>query len=161
MSKASERLRIKQALEQTGNSWLFRFWGEAEAKNLEKIRLDLEEFAKEYQRRFGERPDPFELLQVNPWKGAAFFHVDTLSASVEMKVLVWRILLGCEIARVEFRYEAGKPSFVKVVLRPPYGQGEEEYTSRHFADFWVLRHFGTSGVNDQLHLAGYYARAKA
>ncbi len=77
-----------------------------------------------------------------------------------MKIVVWRILLGWEIERLEFKYEAGQPSLLKVTLRPPSGRGKEEYTSRHFADFRVLRHFGASGANDQLILSGYYAVPK-
>ena len=160
MSRESERLRVKQALERSGYDWLFRFWGKTEDRNLDRIRADLKKFADEYRRRFGERPDPFDLLEVNPAKGAAFFHPDTLAASVDLKIAVWRILYGWEPVRVEFRYEAGKPTFLKVVLRPPYGHDEEEYASDHYADFRVLRHLGVGGVNDQLHLDGYYARSK-
>src|SRR5262249_36926182 len=121
MSKTSERLRLKNALQQAGNAWLFRFWGPDEGRNLDRIRRDLEEFCREYEQRFQERPDPFNLLETNPWKGTAFFHADTLIASVEMKIVVWRVLMGCEIARIEFKYEMGRPSLLRVTLRPPYG----------------------------------------
>jgi hypothetical protein len=98
-----------------------------------------------------------QLLAVNPLIGAAFFQFDTLWLSTELKVMVWRILLGCENIRVEFRYQAGQKPSLKVTLRPPYGQGEEEYTGREPADFLALRHFGSSSIDDQLFLQGYYA----
>jgi hypothetical protein len=157
MRKADRRERLKSALEKAGSGWVFRYWGNDTARNLDRVAADLDRFIQEYHRLFGERPDPYLLMEENPLKGAAFFQVDTLLASVEMKVMVWRILLGCEIAQVKWTYEAGKGSSLKVVLRPPYGGKEESYTGQQPADFRVLRHFGATGVDGQLILQGYYA----
>jgi hypothetical protein len=159
MTKASPstRDRLKEAIEKAGSAWIFRYWGSDVEKNVDHIAVDLDRFAREYQRRFKERPDPLELMDVNPLKGAAFFQIDTLMVSVEMKIMVWRILLGCEVARVEFKYEAGKPPKFSVTLCPPYGEKEEYYEGKQASDFRVLRHFGVTGVGNQLFLQGYYA----
>jgi hypothetical protein len=157
MNKARIRERLRGALQQTGGAWIFPFWAEDANANLDRLAADLEDFAQQYKQRFGERPDPFALLEENPLKGAAFFQIDTLLLSADMKIMVWRILLGCEIARVEFRYHAGAEPALLVVLQPPYGQRQERYEGQKAADFRVLRHFGTTGVNGKLFLQGYYA----
>lgn len=158
MNQAPSLRRLKEAISQSGNAWLFRFWGRAERQNLSKLRSEITEFMDEYERRFGQRPDPFDLLALTPWKGAAFFHVDTLAASLQIKIAVWRILAGFKIIRVDFRWQEGQSSNFQVVLRPPGGsQGSDEtYESNHWADFRVLRHFGPSAVDQKLYLAGYY-----
>lgn len=156
MTKTKEIARLKEALEEAGSGWIFDFWGGDLDKNLDMVRRDIEDFAREYERRFGDRPDPYNLVQENASKAAAFFQIDTLMASVEMKIMIWRVLLGCEIASVEFGYEAGaKPSLV-IQLRPPYGGKLEKYTGQP-SDFRVLRHFGVTHVNGELFLQGYYA----
>jgi hypothetical protein len=157
MATATIRGRLKEAIEKAGSAWIFRYWGNDVDKNLDRVAADLERFTREYHRRYRERPDPLELLEVNPLKGAAFFQIDTLMVSIEMKIMIWRILLGCEIAKVEFRYEAGKLPFFSVSLRPPYGDDEERFRGEKASDFRVLRHFGITGVEDQLFLQGYYA----
>jgi hypothetical protein len=157
MNKAAARARLREALEQVGAGWVFEFWGADTDKNLDQINKGLDEFITEYERRFGEKPDPFQLAKTNPYKGAAFFQVDTLLVSVEMKVMVWRVLLGCEIAKVAFDYKAGSAPAFSVTLSRPYGDGTETYEGRQPADFRVLRHFGITGVGEQVYLQGYYA----
>ena len=156
MNKPST-LALKYAIEKAGSAWIFRYWGNDLSRNLDRIRKELEQFSREYQHRFGETPDPFALLEENPVKGAAFFQIDTFMVSLEMKIMIWRILLGCEIAKIKFNYEAGKAPELTVVLRPPYGEREEVYKGQMPSDFRVLRHFGATGVSGELFLQGYYA----
>jgi hypothetical protein len=157
LSKAAMRSQLKSILEKAGGGWVFRYWGNDADRNLDKIAVDLRKFVQEYHRRFGEKPDPLTLMEENPQKGVAFFHVDTLLVSVEMKIMIWRILLGCEIAKVEFKYEVGKPPVLSITLSPPYGVDKEHYASQQPADYRVLRHIGATAVNGQLFLQGYYA----
>ena len=157
MIAATERGRLKAALEKSGSDWVFRYWGAEAEKNLDRVSQEIERFLRAYRRRFGEKPDPYALLDSNPPKGAAFFQMDSLLVSVEMKIMIWRILLGCEIARVEFKYRVGQVPSLTVALVPPYGQGEEIYTGQQPSDFRVLRHLGVTGVEGQLFLQGYYA----
>jgi hypothetical protein len=163
MSKASARLRLREALERAGSAWILRIWGKEAEKNLDRVNRELDEFVAEYQRRFGpdQGPDPFALLEENPSKAAAFFQIETLMVSAEMKVMIWRILMGCTIAKVAFQYEAGKPPTFLVTLAKPYDLQREEYVGRHPADFRVLRHFGITGYGDQVYLEGYYAARNA
>ena len=63
--------------------------------------------------------DLFGLVETNPTKAAAFFQPDTLQASREMKLMVWRILLGCEIQGIELTStEQGKQSLFRFVCYP-------------------------------------------
>jgi hypothetical protein len=157
MSAADERARMRRALEQSGNAWLLQYWGAQVEEGLQQVVDDFGAFVTEYARRFGgETPDPFTLLDRNPDKGRAFFQVDTLTASVEMKIMVWRILLGCDIQRIAFHYDVARGTELTVTLRTPYGE-EEQYRGQQGRDFKVLRHFGATGVDGHLVLQGYYA----
>jgi hypothetical protein len=157
MSKTEMRRLLKGAMEQAGSAWIFRFWRDETEKNLAKIAAGLVEFIITYQRRFGDRPDPLALLSANPIKGSAFFQIDTLMLSVEMKIMVWRILMGCEIAKLEFHYEAGQEPRLSVSLTPPYGRSIETYHGQAAGDFRAIRHLGIMGGSERLILDGYYA----
>jgi len=150
------RIRLKRAIKEAGGEWILRVWGNERDSILDRISKDIDDFAKEYERLFGDKADPWELLKLNPTKAAAFFHMDTLSASVDMKVMVWRILLGCEIVEVRFDYQTGVASKLFIKLRAPNGQEPEEYESSLLRDFAVLRHLGTTVSGGKLVLQGYY-----
>ena len=49
------RRLLKEAMDQAGSGWIFRFWGGKAEKNLTRIAESLAEFAQTYQRQFGER----------------------------------------------------------------------------------------------------------
>lgn len=155
MNKQEARAMLRKALEKSGSGWVFQFWGNDADKHLDKVLAGLKRFTQEYHKRFGDRPDPFALLEMNPTKGAAFFQVDTLVVSVEMQVMIWRILSGCELARIKFNYEAGKKISFTVVLRTLQGKNEK-YLGKQ-GDVRVLRHFGIGGVDERIVLQGYYA----
>jgi hypothetical protein len=156
MSTPERRALLRAALEAAGSSWLLKYWGKDQDRALDQTLQALDEFAAEYERRFRYRPDPFALPGQDPARGRAFFQADTLALSAEMKILVWRILLGCEIHRVEFHYESAGGTDLTVTLRTPYGE-EEQYRGQQSRDFKVLRHFGATGVDNHLVLQGYYA----
>jgi hypothetical protein len=151
--------RLKDALKRTGYDWLLRYWGRESGKHLEATAAALGAFVREYRRRFKERPDVLGLVEENPLKAAAFLQPDTQLASLEMKVMIWRILLGCEISKIQFRYQAGKSALLRVRLVTPWGS-EETYTSQEASDFRVLRHIGITGAEGDYNLQGYYTLAR-
>jgi hypothetical protein len=157
MSASATRAKLRKALEESGTAWIFQYWGNKADKHLARMADALAEFQKEYERRYGSPPDPFDLLDKNPAKAAAFFQVDTQLVSLEMKIMIWRVLLGCEISRIEFKYDAGKRPTLLVTLRTPYSDQEEQFKGQKPDDFRILRHLGVSGKHDQLLLQGYYA----
>lgn len=117
----------------------------------------LNQFVARYQDRFQDRPDPIGLLHAAPAKGAAFWELDTLRLSTEMKVAVWRVLLGSAIASL--RVDSGDNSFsLQLVLQTRDG-ATESYESQHSEDIRLLRHLGTIEVGDRTRFQGYYAFA--
>jgi hypothetical protein len=160
MSAAIDLSQWRTALEKTNNDWLLRYWGAEAEKHLKKVAKDLEGFQREYKRRFGETPDILGLAEVNPTKAAAFFHLDTFLASREMKILIWRLLLGAEVEQVDLKYKAGKDLSLRIVLFAPYDIEENEreiYETTNSSDYRILRHFGLAGVEGRFELQGYYA----
>jgi hypothetical protein len=163
MNDQEKRGRVRAALEDAGRGRVTSEPEQVADQRVDQTLRDVEEFVQEHLRRFGEQPDPYSLLQANPSKGKAFFHTDSLTASMEMKIMIWRILLGCEIMRVHFDYELGKKPDFTVVLRAPDGS-EEKYRGTGTWDFRVLRHmgaagvrFGATGAQQGLVLQGFYA----
>jgi len=157
MSTTADNSKVKHALESAGQSWIFSFWGENAEKNLDRIHGDIEKFRREYRKRFGESPDPYALLDDNPVKAAAFFQIDTLQSSIEMQIMIWRILLGCDIVGVDFHYRQGIPPTFTATLRPPYSDDSETYDGQSPGDVRVLRHFGFVSNSEQLFFQGYHA----
>ena len=147
---------VRAALEKTGSGWILSYWGQDADKYLDKLVAELKGFVQEYRRRFRETPDLLELVDVNPTKAAAFFQIDALMASRDMKIMIWRILLGCEISELEFRYKAGEPASFNIRLVSPDGE-EEAYQSNDASDVRILRHVGVTGTGGQSILQGYYA----
>jgi hypothetical protein len=148
---------LKVALESAGASWIIGWHGHEERTHLDEMCADLTEFVEEYQRRFREPPDPLGLLRRNPVKGMAFFQLDTFRVSLEMKIMIWRILVGCRVESVRFEYAVSHPFRVEVQLRTPDGTVEGPYIGARPQDFRVLRHFGAIEVNGDVQLDGYYA----
>jgi hypothetical protein len=157
MKASIDATAVRTALEKTGQDLFLRLWSRDGDQKLRKIAAGLKQFVHEYRRRFKETPDILGLLDENTPKARAFFHFDTLMASCEMKIMVWRLLMGGEIRAVNFRYRAGKPSSLRVQLQlfsPPWRR--ETYESTEALDFRVLRHLGLAGEEGQGRLQGYY-----
>jgi hypothetical protein len=150
---------MRDALIQTGHELFLKRLGDHADLALAEFVARVEDFQEEYQRRFGERPNPLLLLKDSPPKAAAFFEPDTLMASPPMQVLIWRILLGCHIVAVNVNYERGGATSLLIRLETPFGEAEEY--SGEPVDLRVLRHFGISGrgegERDAVILGGYYA----
>ena len=126
----------------------------------------LDGFVSTYESKFGERPDPLKLFQENPHAGAAFFDLDTLMMSVEMKIVVWRILNGFEIVAIELSLRQGSVTHfesnysleMKVRIRgPQFDQGPEDYSFGDSNDLRFLRHLGTVTRDGNVRFSGYYS----
>lgn len=127
---------------------------------LEQWAGGLNRFVKEYGLRFPDNPaDPIKFFHSAPTKAAAFFELDTLRSSTEMKIAVWLILQGWEIDRVEVDVRRRQSSMVRLVLRAPYGDEETTYESDDPEDIRLIRHFGTITINNQPEFQGYHAFA--
>lgn len=147
---------VAAAFEKSGCGWVLKYVDRQQL--LESVAQEIDEFRSEYNRRYRETPDPFLLLRENPLKAAAFFQAFTgARISLEMRILIWRILLGSEILAVHFDYAKDRGTDFRVVIRAPYGGDREEYSSNSLWDSAILRHLGILAVGGQPTLYGYYA----
>jgi hypothetical protein len=156
MMASIDATAVRIALEKTGQDHVLRFWSKDGGQQLRKIAAGLKEFVREYRRRFKETPDIFGLMDEYTLMAKAFFHRDTLMASCEMKIMVWRLLMGGEISAVDFRYRAGKRCSVRVQILSHLDSRRETYQSTDALDFRALRHIGLGGEEGQGRLQGYY-----
>lgn len=149
---------LRDSLEKSGSGWLLGYWGAEATTRLTQLASELDEFVAEYERRFGEAISPVELLRANPDQGRAFFQPDTLASSLEMKLMVYRILMGLEIVALEFHHEREGNTSLTVTLENPFDDPKrvEVYHGQGF-DFRVLRRFGAVEINGRFQLQGYYA----
>src|SRR6266436_5074351 len=129
MSTMVEAGKIRKALEETGHGWVLRFWGEQTDKYLNGLRAKLKKFVNDYGRRFPDegKPDPFRMVKENPKKAAAFFHPDTFEVSIEMMVMIWRVLVGCEVVKVNFKYQRNHRPQLVIVLQSLSGEIDPPY----------------------------------
>jgi hypothetical protein len=93
----------------------------------------------------------------NPHKVRAFLQALRLSHSPEMLVMVWRILQGLSIRKVEMNYQELEVFSLLVILARP---GEEpphleEYRSQDIMDVRLLWNFGVGTVCEKPLFAGF------
>lgn len=95
----------------------------------------------------------------NPHKIQAFFQALAITRSPEMLVMVWRILQGLSIRKMEMNYqEQVKFSLVVVLARPGGEQDElESYRSQDINDAGLVRHFGIATVDGKPLFDGFFA----
>ncbi len=151
--------RLRKALEAAGEGWIFTEWDGNIEGYLKTVADQIADFVNRYEERFHERPDPFSLFAEAEWKGKAFFQLDTLRMSTEMKIVVWRVLVvGYDIEGILFEYKRARPPKLKVSLSHPEGpEDAEEHDCQGVWDFTALRHFGPAGYGDKsLLFGGYY-----
>lgn len=150
--------KVAEAFKKSGRGWLVEH--SSAAQILTQTTRDLGEFADEYQRRFGERPDPFALLDEIPHKGRAFFQVFVgTPITLDMRILIWRLLLGVELLAIRLDYKREGDFELVVALETHKGE-REEYRSTNAWDFRVLRQVGLLSVDGQAILDGFFAFAQ-
>ena len=156
MSGQTDQAKIADAFERSGCGWILKYPDRKEI--LAGVAQQIGEFISEYSRRFKETPDPFALLDQNPPNGAAFFQAFSgAKLSLDMRIMIWRMLLGSEILAVQFHYTRDQDAELRISIRSPYGDPEPDYCSKNLWDFAVLRHLGILTVNGNPVLDGYYA----
>lgn len=156
----TELTELQKVLEQVSPIWSHTFWlrGGAE-QTVTAILAGIQEFQEEYFRRFGEKPDPYSLLRSDWKKGAVFFDPVAVDASLNFKVMIWRILIGCPILKVNFSYQrrgqTRGESSLKITLRS-FEDKTEDYEAEKWWDYHVLQHISIKAINDELFLGGFY-----
>jgi len=147
--------QVAEAFERTGAAWVLA--DPQREQILAGVARQIDEFLAAYEQRFRDTPAPFELLRHNVPKATAFFQTFTGPPhSVEMRLMIWRVLLGSEIIEVRFDYAKGSASAIVIVTATPSGE-REEFRSNDLWDFRVFRHIGIVGGGGHPILDGYYA----
>jgi hypothetical protein len=116
--------------------------GQAQLKKetIDGLMARMDRFCDAYMSRFGVRPDPFAVFEDDTFRlsHSAFFDYDTLYASPEVQVAIWRILEGWGIQSLSVKIEGGKLELA-IVLRNSDGS-LESYAGGQ-GDFRVVKHF--------------------
>ena len=128
---------------------------------LQEVAKNMDDFRNEYERRFGDVPDPFEFLKENPEKGASFIQwIAGEKLSTDVTILIWRILAGAEILSVNYQYAKDNKSILVIELEPlPEIRscvGPEIYRSENAADFHLLAEFRMLLFNHKPYLVGSF-----
>ncbi|MEO6812231.1 MAG: hypothetical protein ABI353_24245 [Isosphaeraceae bacterium] len=98
----------------------------------------------------------------NPHKIRAFLQALAVSGSMDMLLMVWRILQGLSIREVTMTYvEVEAFSLVVTLARPGQDQEElETYSSDKINDATLLRHFGITTVDGRPLFDGFLPMRK-
>lgn len=152
---------LEEAIREAGEGWLIdRSSLPAEAVNRLRRGLDdVNSLARE--RLGGEAPDLSESaivaeFQRRPAQVRGFFQALGGSRTPEMLLMVWRVIQGMEIKRIELTYERQQSYALSVVLESPYGVEDEPYRSTNVNDFSLLRHIGILEVSGRPVFDGFY-----
>jgi len=106
-------------------------------------------------------PDSLQqLLSVSPYKADAFLQSLVSIRSPSILCAAWRILQGMEIECVEMRYDRLSEFALRIVLRSPDSEPDNEtetYESNNIDDVVFIRHLGKSTVDGKPFFNGFYA----
>ena len=154
MATTTEMDAIERAFARTGNRWILG--GERREEVLGGVAEEVSGFVDFYKEHYGEIVNPFALIDINPDKAAAFFELYTNPPiSIEMRVVVWRLIHGADIQSVRFNYDRDEGTELVITL---IERGHrEEYRSDRLEDFEAIRHIGTLTIDGKEILDGYYA----
>jgi hypothetical protein len=163
MPPAAASLRVQDALQRTDCGWILEDIEETEREELlATIAREIEVFREEYDKRFGHRPNPFELLDEMGERAIAFFQSFIgPPLSLDIRIAIWRLLVGCEIRSLEIRYRKKDSFEVRIIVGQRHEPPDPDYVTSNPWDFIVLRHMGVMTVNGKLVLDGYYALTDA
>jgi hypothetical protein len=97
----------------------------------------------------------------NPHKVRAFLQALAATGTVEMLVMVWRILQGLSIRQLEMTYrEQEEFSLLVTLARPGTDDLDEPYRSRDINDAALVRHFGITTIDGKPLFDGFYPLRK-
>lgn len=98
-----------------------------------------------------------QLVSVSPHKADAFLQALVSIRSTPILCAAWRIVQGMDIESIEMHYARLSEFKLRVVLRSPYDDTEEEYESDDINDVVFVRHLGKSTVDGRPLFDGFYA----
>lgn len=134
-------------------------WFDSQEQALDGLRSTLEQAAVVYREQhhddFVDEEELPAAYRRDSEKIRAFLQALVATRTPDMLVMVWRVLQGLDIHRVEMNYCSGEAFMLRIVLRSPADE-EETYESNDVDDAALLRHFGITKMYGRPLLAGYY-----
>jgi hypothetical protein len=157
---------LEEALRQSGEGWVID-WFSPKDQALDYLRKtfeDINEAAKlrglESTVKISEQGLVAEYNR-NPPRIKAFFQALAGIRTAEMLLMVWRIMQGMLIKKVNIDYTMDSHFFISVTLESPYGEEDAPYESTQINDGVLLRHFGIIEINSLPRYDGFYAIRRA
>ena len=153
---------LEQTIRQSGEGWLIDGFAPPE-KAMDHLRQTLASIDRRARELLnGNAPDFSEAalakeFAVHPQQVRAFFQALGRSRTPDMLLMVWRVLQGMEIHRIELGYVRQHEFRLQVELESPYGDAPETYTSNKVQDFALLRHIGVHEIGGRPVFDGFYA----
>jgi hypothetical protein len=157
---------LEEAIRQAGEGWLIDSAPPGEAVNhLRQALAVVERVARE--RLGADAPDFSDAaivaeLQRRPAQVRGFFQALGGNRTPEMLLMVWRIIQGMQIKRVELDYERWQSFAISVILESADGVEDAPYHSTNINDFSLFRHIGILVASGRPVFEGFYPlRVKA
>jgi hypothetical protein len=155
-------LTLEDAIRKSGQGWLIDSFTPRD-QALAHLRKTLEAINHHARQRLGPAaPDLSEdavvhEFQRRPQQVRAFFQALGGTRTPDMLLMVWRIIQGMEIEKIDLSYRRAQSFEVSVTLESPYGEPKESYQSTNIHDFTVFRHIGAHEVDRKPVFDGFYA----
>ena len=152
---------IEQAIRHSGEGWIIDMYaprGEA----LPHIRRTLAAVQDAARRHLGKNAPALseESLvaeyRAHPQLVRAFFQALGGTRTPVMLLMVWRLIQGMEIKRMDVNYERQQAFSIRIHLESPYGGEDPVYESTSINDFALLRHIGIMQIDDRPVFDGFY-----
>jgi len=153
---------LEELIRHSGEGWILD-WFKPREKAVEHLKRLLEQVNAAASQRFPggsvrlAEKDLIADYQRSRHKVRAFIQSMSESRTPEMLLMVWRVLQGMEIERIDMRYILGTRFELEVALRSPYGDPPETYKSDDIDDAALIRHFGIMKMNGGPVFDGFYA----
>jgi hypothetical protein len=151
---------LEQLIRASGQDWMIDFPGPKDDA-IRRLRMAMEAATTEAQRRrlavSLTEESLIGMYESHPYQVNAFLQAMGATRNPNMLIMVWRIMQGMTVAKVEMSYLAKERFRLRVVLSSPYGEPEEAYESQNINDASLLRHFGIMTMDDKPLFDGFYA----
>jgi hypothetical protein len=151
---------LEQLIRATGQDWIIDFPGPKE-EAIRHLNKAMEAATTEAQRRrlaiSLTEESLIGMYESHPYQVNAFLQAIGATSNPDMLIMVWRIMQGMTVAKVEMSYLAKESFHLRVVLSSPYGEPDEAYESENINDASLLRHFGIMTMDNKPLFDGFYA----
>lgn len=154
---------LETIIRDCGEDWLLDWFSGNKADAIANWRKLLQKAAEHYEQRYAgtnrirsiSEAALLEEAKSNKHRATAFLQALGETTSPELLVMVWRILHGDTIKRVELIHQHGQSFEFRTVLETDEGV-EQEFVSSNIDDASLLRHLGILKVDNQPVFDGFY-----